>query len=137
MKTIYTDVAVYVKFVEIPEYTVKVGTTGTGSAKITASSDGEELEIVSGEVKLKRHKDLTITVAPKDEYNTVEHWTVDGADVDSDELTYQLTDITKDAEIYAYIAPSLLVNVIFKNEDEVKKYDNIVSVQVMSAMMEI
>lgn len=125
VKTIYTDVAVYVKFVEIPEYTVKVGTTGTGSAKITASSDGEELEIVSGEVKLKRHKDLTITVAPKDEYNTVEHWTVDGADVDSDELTYQLTDITKDAEIYAYIAPSLLVNVIFKNEDEVKKYDNI------------
>ena len=125
VKTIYTDVAVYVKFVEIPEYTVKVGTTGTGSAKITASSDGEELEIVSGEVKLKRHKDLTITVAPKDEYNTVEHWTVDGADVDSDELTYKLTDITKDAEIYAYIAPSLLVNVIFKNEDEVKKYDNI------------
>lgn len=125
VKTIYTDVAVYVKFVEIPEYTVKVGTTGTGSAKITASSDGEELEIVSGEVKLKRHKDLTITVTPKDEYNTVEHWTVDGADVDSDELTYKLTDITKDAEIYAYIAPSLLVNVIFKNEDEVKKYDNI------------
>lgn len=125
VKTIYTDVTVYVKFVEIPEYTVKVGTTGTGSAKITASSDGEELEIVSGEVKLKRHKDLTITVAPKDEYNTVEHWTVDGADVDSDELTYKLTDITKDAEIYAYIAPSLLVNVIFKNEDEVKKYDNI------------
>ena len=125
VKTIYTDVAVYVKFVEIPEYTVKVGTTGTGSAKITASSDGEELEIVSGEVKLKRHKDLTITVAPKDEYNTVEHWTVDGADVDSAELTYKLTDITKDAEIYAYIAPSLLVNVIFKNEDEVKKYDNI------------
>lgn len=125
VKTIYSDVAVYVKFVEIPEYTVKVGTTGTGSAKITASSDGEELEIVSGEVKLKRHKDLTITVAPKDEYNTVEHWTVDGADVDSDELTYKLTDITKDAEIYAYIAPSLLVNVIFKNEDEVKKYDNI------------
>lgn len=125
VKTIYTDVALYVKFVEIPEYTVKVGTTGTGSAKITASSDGEELEIVSGEVKLKRHKDLTITVAPKDEYNTVEHWTVDGADVDSDELTYKLTDITKDAEIYAYIAPSLLVNVIFKNEDEVKKYDNI------------
>lgn len=125
VKTIYTDVAVYVKFVEIPEYTVKVGTTGTGSAKITASSDGEELEIVSGEVKLKRHKDLTITVAPKDEYNTVEHWIVDGADVDSDELTYKLTDITKDAEIYAYIAPSLLVNVIFKNEDEVKKYDNI------------
>lgn len=125
VKTIYTDVAVYVKFVEIPEYTVKVGTTGTGLAKITASSDGEELEIVSGEVKLKRHKDLTITVAPKDEYNTVEHWTVDGADVDSDELTYKLTDITKDAEIYAYIAPSLLVNVIFKNEDEVKKYDNI------------
>lgn len=125
VKTIYTDVAVYVKFVEIPEYTVKVGTTGTGSAKITASSDGEELEIVSGEVKLKRHKDLTITVAPKDEYNTVEHWTVDGADVDSDELTYKLTDITKDAEIYVYIAPSLLVNVIFKNEDEVKKYDNI------------
>ena len=125
VKTIYTDVAVYVKFVEIPEYTVKVGTTGTGSAKITAYSDGEELEIVSGEVKLKRHKDLTITVAPKDEYNTVEHWTVDGADVDSDELTYKLTDITKDAEIYAYIAPSLLVNVIFKNEDEVKKYDNI------------
>ena len=124
VKTIYTDVAVYVKFVEIPEYTVKVGTTGTGSAKITASSDGEELEIVS-EVKLKRHKDLTITVTPKDEYNTVEHWTVDGADVDSDELTYKLTDITKDAEIYAYIAPSLLVNVIFKNEDEVKKYDNI------------
>lgn len=125
VKTIYTDVAVYVKFVEIPEYTVKVGTTGTGSAKITASSDGEELEIVSGEVKLKRHKDLTITVTPKDEYNTVEHWTVDGVDVDSDELTYKLTDITKDAEIYAYIAPSLLVNVIFKNEDEVKKYDNI------------
>ena len=125
VKTIYSDVAVYVKFVEIPEYTVKVGTTGTGSAKITASSDGEELEIVSGEVKLKRHKDLTITVAPKDEYNTVEHWTVDGADVDSDELTYKLTDITKDAEIYAYIAPSLLVDVIFKNEDEVKKYDNI------------
>lgn len=125
VKTIYTDVAVYVKFVEIPEYTVKVGTTGTGSAKITASSDGEELEIVSGEVKLKRYKDLTITVTPKDEYNTVEHWTVDGADVDSDELTYKLTDITKDAEIYAYIAPSLLVNVIFKNEDEVKKYDNI------------
>lgn len=125
VKTIYSDVAVYVKFVEIPEYTVKVGTTGTGSAKITAASDGEELEIVSGEVKLKRHKDLTITVAPKDEYNTVEHWTVDGADVDSDELTYKLTDITKDAEIYAYIAPSLLVNVIFKNEDEVKKYDNI------------
>ena len=125
VKTIYTDVAVYVKFVEIPEYTVKVGTTGTGSAKITASSDGEELEIVSGEVKLKRHKDLTITVAPKDEYNTVEHWTVDGADVDSDELIYKLTDITKDAEIYAYIAPSLLVDVIFKNEDEVKKYDNI------------
>lgn len=125
VKTIYTDVAVYVKFVEIPEYTVKVGTTGTGSAKITASSDGEELEIVSGEVKLKRHKDLTITVTPKDEYNTVEHWTVDGVNVDSDELTYKLTDITKDAEIYAYIAPSLLVNVIFKNEDEVKKYDNI------------
>lgn len=125
VKTIYTDVAVYVKFVEIPEYTVKVGTTGTGSAKITASSDGEELEIVSREVKLKRHKDLTITVTPKDEYNTVEHWTVDGVDVDSDELTYKLTDITKDAEIYAYIAPSLLVNVIFKNEDEVKKYDNI------------
>lgn len=125
VKTIYTDVAVYVKFVEIPEYTVKVGTTGTGSAKITASSDGEELETVSGEVKLKRHKDLTITVTPKDEYNTVEHWTVDGVDVDSDELTYKLTDITKDAEIYAYIAPSLLVNVIFKNEDEVKKYDNI------------
>ena len=125
VKTIYTDVAVYVKFVEIPEYTVKVGTTGTGSAKITTSSDGEELEIVSGEVKLKRHKDLTITVTPKDEYNTVEHWTVDGVNVDSDELTYKLTDITKDAEIYAYIAPSLLVNVIFKNEDEVKKYDNI------------
>ena len=125
VKTIYSDVAVYVKFVEIPEYTVKVGTTGTGSAKITASSDGEELEIVSGEVKLKRHKDLTITVAPKDEYNTVEHWIVDGNEVASEELKYEITDITADTTVYAYIAPSLLVNVIFKNEDEVKKYDNI------------
>ncbi len=125
VKTIYTDVAVYVKFVEIPEYTVKVGTTGTGSAKITASSDGEELEIVSGEVKLKRHKDLTITVTPKDEYNTVEHWVVDGNEVASEELTYEITDITADTTVYAYIAPSLLVDVIFKNEDEVKKYDNI------------
>ena len=125
VKTIYSDVAVYVKFVEIPEYTVKVGTTGTGSAKITASSDGEELEIVSGEVKLKRHKDLTITVTPKDEYNTVEHWIVDGNEVASEELKYEITDITADTTVYAYIAPSLLVNVIFKNEDEVKKYDNI------------
>ena len=125
VKTIYTDVTVYVKFVEIPEYTVKVGTTGTGSAKITASSDGEELEIVSGEVKLKRHKDLTITVTPKDEYNTVEHWIVDGNEVASEELKYEITDITADTTVYAYIAPSLLVNVIFKNEDEVKKYDNI------------
>ena len=125
VKTIYSDVAVYVKFVEIPEYTVKVGTTGTGSAKITAASDGEELEIVSGEVKLKRHKDLTITVTPKDEYNTVEHWIVDGNEVASEELKYEITDITADTTVYAYIAPSLLVNVIFKNEDEVKKYDNI------------
>ena len=125
VKTIYSDVAVYVKFVEIPEYTVKVGTTGTGSAKITAYSDGEELEIVSGEVKLKRHKDLTITVTPKDEYNTVEHWIVDGNEVASEELKYEITDITADTTVYAYIAPSLLVNVIFKNEDEVKKYDNI------------
>ena len=125
VKTIYSDVAVYVKFVEIPEYTVKVGTTGTGSAKITAASDGEELEIVSGEVKLKRHKNLTITVTPKDEYNTVEHWIVDGNEVASEELKYEITDITADTTVYAYIAPSLLVNVIFKNEDEVKKYDNI------------
>lgn len=125
VKSVYDDLEVYVKFVEIPEYTVKVGTTGTGSAKITASSDGEELEIVSGEVKLKRHKDLKITVTPKDEYNTVEHWEVDGNEVASEELTYEITDITADTTVYAYIAPSLLIDVVFKDNDTVKKYDNI------------
>lgn len=125
VKSVYTDLAVYVKFVEIPEYTVKVGTTGTGSAKIAVSSDGEELDVVSGEVKLKRHKDLTITVTPKDDYNTVEHWEVDGNEVASDELTYEITDITADTAVYAYIAPSLLIDVVFKDNDTVKKYDNI------------
>lgn len=122
---VYADLAVYVKFVEIPEYTVKLGINGTGTADIEAESEGVKLDIASGEVKVKRHADLKVTVRPRDVYNTVEYWIVDGEEVDKTELTYQIDDLTEDRSVYAYVSPSLLVDVIFKDSDPVKKYDKI------------
>lgn len=122
---VYADLAVYVKFVEIPEYTVKLGINGTGTADIEAESEGVKLDIASGEVKVKRHADLKVTVRPRDVYNTVEYWIVDGEEVDKTELTYQIDDLTEDRSVYAYVSPSLLVDVIFKDGDPVKKYDKI------------
>ena len=122
---VYSDLAVYVKFVEIPEYTVKLGINGTGTADIEAESEGVKLDIASGEVKVKRHADLKVTVRPRDVYNTVEYWIVDGEEVDKTELTYQIDDLTEDRSVYAYVSPSLLVDVIFKDSDPVKKYDKI------------
>ena len=122
---VYADLAVYVKFVEIPEYTVKLGINGTGTADIEAESEGVKLDIASGEVKVKRHADLKVIVRPRDVYNTVEYWIVDGEEVDKTELTYQIDDLTEDRSVYAYVSPSLLVDVIFKDSDPVKKYDKI------------
>lgn len=122
---VYADMAVYVKFVEIPEYTVKLGINGTGTADIEAESEGVKLDIVSGEVKVKRHADLKVTVRPRDVYNTVEYWIVDGEDVDKAELTYQIDDLTEDRSVYAYVSPSLLIDVIFKDSDPAPKYDKI------------
>lgn len=122
---VYADLAVYVKFVEIPEYTVKLGINGTGTADIEAESEGVKLDIASGEVKVKRHADLKVTVRPRDVYNTVEYWIVDGEEVDKTELTYQIDDLTEYRSVYAYVSPSLLVDVIFKDGDPVKKYDKI------------
>ncbi|MGN0395898.1 MAG: Ig-like domain-containing protein, partial [Coprococcus sp.] len=123
--TLYDDLTVYVKFVEIPDYTIQTGIKGTGTANITAISDGENVDIVSGKIKVKRHKDVTITVEPKDIYNTVEYWVVNGEKVESTELTYEVTDITDDMTVYAYISPTLVVDVVFKDTDEIKKYDDI------------
>lgn len=122
---VYADLAVYVKFVEIPEYTVKLGINGTGTADIEAESEGVKLDIASGEVKVKRHADLKVIVRPRDVYNTVEYWIVDGEEVNKTELTYQIDDLTEDRSVYAYVSPSLLVDVIFKDSDPVKKYDKI------------
>lgn len=123
--TLYDDMSVYVKFVEIPSYKVQVGLAGTGTAKLAAARAGENIDIVDGEIAVKRHEGATITVTPEDIYNTVEYWLVNGEKVESSELSYTLTDVTEDMSVFAYVSPTLVVDVLFVDTDTTPKYDNI------------
>lgn len=116
------DLTVYVKFVPISEYQIKTGITGAGRGTLTAKVNGRSVDASSGQITVRRHDRVELTVKPYDEYNFVTEWTVDDLTSLSDELTYKINDVTADSSVYATVSPSLVVEVKYDGEKTVDHY---------------
>ena len=106
LENILDNAAVYVAFEPIPTYDITVNVTGLGT--VTATVNGEDMDITGNKLTVTRYDDVILTAVP-DAYQNLTGWTLDDKDQGNDSMTLKLTDVTESHTVTADFAASQLV----------------------------